>query len=80
MPSERLYLTLSVALIATSIGSSVAAVYFYQVGLGQPSQPKGSLSDDGSWRKELFSDDGSWDPGLVISRILSQNYTSSGVG
>jgi hypothetical protein len=76
MPRERLLLALAILLVATSVASSFAALHYYQTSTDRSPQPRGSLSQDGSWNP--FSDPLFWDPWAGLSHVVSWNYTIPG--
>jgi hypothetical protein len=76
MPRERLLLALAIVLVATSVASSFVALHYYQISTDPPPQPRGSLSQDGSWNP--FSDPLFWSPWAGISQVVSSNYTIPG--
>jgi hypothetical protein len=76
MSSDRLLTILALALLATSIGSSLAALHFYQLGLEQVPQVLGFDSEIGWVETDLFQDgDEAFDLESLVAQLLGSNST-----
>ncbi len=77
MSSDRLLTTLIIGLLATSVGSSIAAVHFYQLGLEQLPMVSGIDNEIGVLGRDLFeSNNMTIDIDSLVARLLSLNSTS----
>lgn len=77
MSSDRLLTALIIDLLATSVGSSIAAVHFYQLGLGQLPMVSGIDNEIGVLGRDLFeSNNMTIDVDSLVARLLSLNSTS----
>ena len=76
MSADRLLTALIIGLLATSLGSSLAAIHLYQLGLEQFAQ--GSDLDDeiGVLGMDLFQgDDSSFDVDSIVAQLMQLNST-----
>ncbi|HEY5620327.1 MAG TPA: hypothetical protein VIK88_01565 [Candidatus Bathyarchaeia archaeon] len=77
MSSDRLLTALIIGLLATSVGSSIAAVHFYQLGLGPLPMVSGIDNEIGVLGRDLFeSNNMTIDVDSPVAQLLSLNSTS----
>ncbi len=76
MSSDRLLTALIIGLLATSVGSSIAAVHVYQLGLEQ--LPMSGIDNEiGVLGRDLFERNNmTIDVDSLVARLLSLNSTS----
>ena len=77
MSSDRLLTALIIGLLATSVGSSIATVHVYQLGLEQLPMVSGIDNEIGVLGRDLFeSNNMTIDVDSLVARLLSLNSTS----
>lgn len=77
MSSDRLLTALIIGLLATSVGSSIAAVHFYQLGLEQLPMVSGIDNEIGVLGRDLFeSNNMTINVDSPVAQLLYLNSTS----
>jgi len=76
MSADRLLAALTIGLLATSLGSSLAAFHLYQLGLEQFAQVSDLDVDIGVLGMDLFQgDDPTFDVDSILAQLLGTNST-----
>jgi len=76
MSADRLLAALTIGLLATSLGSSLAAFHLYQLGLEQFAQVSDLDDNIGVLGMDLFQgDDPTFDVDSILAQLLGTNST-----
>jgi len=76
MSADRLLTALIIGLLATSLGSSLAAIHLYQLGLEQFPQVSDLDDDIGVLGMDLFQgDDSTFDVDSIVAQLMELNST-----
>ena len=76
MSADRLLAALIIGLLATSLGSSLAAIHLYQHGLEQFAQVSDLDDDIGVLGMDLFQgDDSTFDVDSIVAQLMGLNST-----